>query len=134
MTTPRHGRQYHPFYSSHADPNENMLRAHTLKSKSSYNISQQWPAVQGPGAPVHGQQNKFGSRSGHFFVFILNLKHTLRWTLAQPETAGQLRQEKQDRKNNTYYNNMIMYINNKQGDNDSTVSGIKVSAEEVIRY
>ena len=51
----------------------------------------------------------------------------LRWTLAQPETAGQLRQEKQDRKNNTYYNNMIMYINNKQGDNDSTVSGIKVS-------
>ena len=67
-------------------------------------------------------------------MFILNLKHTLRWTLAQPETAGQLRQEKQDRKNNTYYNNMIMYINNKQGDNDSTVSGIKVSAEEVIRY
>ena len=51
----------------------------------------------------------------------------MRWTLAQPETAGQLRQEKQDRKNNTYYNNMIMYINNKQGDNDSTVSGIKVS-------
>ena len=50
-----------------------------------------------------------------------------RWTLAQPETAGQLRQEKQDRKNNTYYNNMVMYINNKQGDNDSTVSGIKVS-------
>ena len=54
----------------------------------------------------------------------------LRWTLAQPETAGQLRQEKQDRKNNTYYNNMIMYINNKQGDNDSTVSGIKVSSRD----
>ena len=66
MTTPRHGRQYHPFYSAHADPTENMLRAQTLKAKSSYNISgQQWPAIQGPGAAVHGpgQQNKFGSRS-----------------------------------------------------------------------
>ena len=43
-----------------------MLRAQTLKAKSSYNISgQQWPAIQGPGAAVHGpgQQNKFGSRS-----------------------------------------------------------------------
>ena len=48
---------HHLYYSSHADPTENMLRAHTLKSKSSYNINQ-WPAVAGPG----GQQNKFGSR------------------------------------------------------------------------
>ena len=64
MTTPRHGKQYHPFYSAHADPTENMLRAQTLKAKSSYNISgQQWPALQGPGAAVHCQsQNKFGSR------------------------------------------------------------------------
>ena len=38
-----------------------------------------------------------------------------------------MRQEKQDRKNNTYYNNMIMYINNKNGDNDSTMSAMKVS-------
>ena len=103
MTTPRNSRQHHLYYSSHADPMENMLRAHTLKSKSSYNINQ-WPAVANS-----GQQAKFGSR----------------WTLAQPETAG-LMQDKQDRKNNTYYNNMIMYINNKNGDNESTMSAMKV--------
>ena len=104
MTTPRNSKHHHLYYSSHADPMENMLRAHTLKSKSSYNINQ-WPAV----ANSQQQQAKFGSR----------------WTLAQPETAG-LMQEKQDRKNNTYYNNMIMYINNKNGDNESTMSALKV--------
>ena len=49
-----------------------------------------------------------------------------RWTLA-PAEAATLMQGKQDKKNNTYYNNMIMYINNKNGDNDSTMSAIKVS-------
>ena len=77
MTTPRGRGGHHLYYSSHADPMENMLRAHTLKvlmiiiimirmimiilkSKSSYNIhQQQWPAVQGPGQTSN---NKFGSR------------------------------------------------------------------------
>ena len=32
MTLPgRRSSQYHQYYSSHADPMENMLRAHTLK-------------------------------------------------------------------------------------------------------
>ena len=45
--------------------------------------------------------------------------------MAQPETA-ELMREKQDRKNNTYYNNMVMYINNKNGDNESNISTMKV--------
>ena len=103
MTLPgRRSAQYHQYYSSHADPMENMLKAHTLKSKSSYNINHQWPAV-------NNHSNKFGSR----------------WTLAQQETAG-LVQGKKDLRNNTYYNNMIMYINNKNGDNESAMSAIKV--------
>merc|ERR1711953_159041 len=102
MTLPgRRSSHYHQYYSSHADPMENMLRAQTLKSKSSYNISQ-WPAV------TNNNSNKLGSG----------------WTLAQPETA-ELAKEKKDRRNNTYYNNMIMYINNKNGDTDSTMSAIK---------
>ena len=47
-----------------------------------------------------------------------------RWTLAQTESS-ELIQEKQDKLHNTYYNNMVMYINNKTGDNESTISGIK---------
>ena len=102
MTLPaRKSDRHHLYYSSHADPMENMLRAQTLKSKSSYNINQ-YPLVASNQARVGGS----------------------RWTLAQPEAAG-LMQSKQDQKNNTYYNNMIMYINNKQGDNDSTMSGLK---------
>ena len=31
MTTPRGRGGHHLYYSSHADPMENMLRAHTLK-------------------------------------------------------------------------------------------------------
>ena len=117
MTLPgRRSSQYHQYYSDHADPMENMLRAHTLKSKSSYNVSQ-WPAVS--------SSNKSGSRlvggnSTDEYPGSLS-----RWTLAQPETAG-LVGEKKDLRNNTYYNNMIMYINNKNGDNDSTMSAIKV--------
>ena len=53
-----------------------------------------------------------------------------RWTLAQQDTAG-LVQEKKDKRNNTYYNNMIMYINNKNGDNDSTMSAIKVTSNKL---
>merc|ERR1719210_2502628 len=79
-----------------------MLRAHTLKSKSSYNINQ-YPLV----AP--NQNNRVAGS---------------RWTLA-PAEAATLMQGKQDKKNNTYYNNMIMYINNKNGDNDSTMSAMK---------
>ena len=46
--------------------------------------------------------------------------------MAQQDTAG-LVQGKKDLRNNTYYNNMIMYINNKNGDNDSTMSAMKVT-------
>ena len=35
--------------------------------------------------------------------------------MAQTESS-ELIQEKQDKLHNTYYNNMVMYINNKQGD------------------
>ena len=58
MTLPgRRSSQYHQYYSSHADPMENMLRAQTLKSKSSYNINHhQWPAVSS------NNPNKLGSR------------------------------------------------------------------------
>ena len=44
MTLPARNSRHHLYYSSHADPMENMLRAHTLKSKSSYNINQ-YPLV-----------------------------------------------------------------------------------------
>ena len=44
--------------------------------------------------------------------------------MAQTESS-ELIQEKQDKLHNTYYNNMVMYINNKTGDNESTLSGIK---------
>ena len=49
-----------------------------------------------------------------------------RWTLAQTESS-ELLQKKQEDLHNTYYNNMVMYINNKNSDTDSTVSGLKVS-------
>ena len=49
-----------------------------------------------------------------------------RWTLAQTESS-ELLQKKQEDLHNTYYNNMVMYINNKNSDTDSTVSGIKVT-------
>ena len=52
-----------------------------------------------------------------------------RWTLAQQDTVG-LVQEKKEKRNNTYYNNMIMYINNKNGDNESTMSAIKVISQQ----
>ena len=57
MTTPRHGRQYHPFYSAHADPTENMLRAQTLKAKSSYNISAHRAAARSPACTDHGRRD-----------------------------------------------------------------------------
>ena len=41
--------------------------------------------------------------------------------MAQTESS-ELIQEKQDKLHNTYYNNMVMYINNKQGDNESSMS------------
>ena len=121
MTLPgRRSSHYHQYYSSHADPMENMLRAQTLKSKSSYNISQ-WPAV------TNNNSNKLGSRlvAPSHYVSTDSQVSFSRWTLAQPETA-ELAKEKKDRRNNTYYNNMIMYINNKNGDTDSTMSAIKV--------
>ena len=52
-----------------------------------------------------------------------------RWTLAQQDTVGFV-QEKKEKRNNTYYNNMIMYINNKNGDNESTMSAIKVISQQ----
>jgi len=88
---------HHLYYSSQADPTDDMLRANNLRSKSSYNINQ-----------FPGNTNKFGSR----------------WTLAQTETA-ESRQEKQEKLHNTYYNNMVCYINNKNSDTDSTMSAIK---------
>ena len=48
-----------------------------------------------------------------------------RWTLAQTDSVETLR-ERQERLHNTYYNNMVCYINNKNGDGDSTVSAMKV--------
>ena len=34
--------------------------------------------------------------------------------------------ERQERLHNTYYNNMVCYINNKNGDADSALSAVKV--------
>ena len=51
----RRKSQYSLYYSGEADPMETMLRANTLRSKSSYNINQQWPAV------AHNPK-QFGSR------------------------------------------------------------------------
>ena len=48
-----------------------------------------------------------------------------RWTLAQTDSVETLK-ERQERLHNTYYNNMVCYINNKNGDGDSTVSAMKV--------
>jgi hypothetical protein len=88
---------HHLYYSSQADPTDDMLRANNLRSKSTYNIN-----------TFPGNTNKFGSR----------------WTLAQTESA-ESRQEKQEKLHNTYYNNMVCYINNKNSDTDSTMSAIK---------
>jgi len=88
---------HHLYYSSQADPTDDMLRANNLRSKSTYNIN-----------TYPGNANKFGSR----------------WTLAQTESA-ESRQERQEKLHNTYYNNMVCYINNKNSDTDSTMSAIK---------
>ena len=55
-------------------------------------------------------------------------KSVFRWTLAQTESS-ELLQKKQEDLHNTYYNNMVMYINNKSGDNESSLSGLRVSEE-----
>jgi len=90
---------HHLYYSSQADPTSEMLRANTLKSKSSYNINQ---------FPGNTATNKFGSR----------------WTLAQPDSA-ESRKERREKLQNTYYNNMVCYINNKNSDTESTMSAVK---------
>ena len=57
--------------------------------------------------------------------YLISVDYFDRWTLAQTESS-ELLQKKQEDLHNTYYNNMVMYINNKNSDTDSTVSGIKV--------
>ena len=59
-------------------------------------------------------------------VFWIVIPISDRWTLAQTESS-ELLQKKQEDLHNTYYNNMVMYINNKNSDTDSSVSGLKVS-------
>ena len=73
MTLPARNSRHHLYYSSHADPMENMLRAHTLKSKSSYNINQ-YPLV----AP--NQNNRVaGSRWVILLTNWIDMKHRLAW-------------------------------------------------------
>lgn len=85
---------HHLYYSAHADPSESLLRTTNLKSKSSYQLNQ-FPIT-----------NKYGSR----------------WTIAQSAAREQL-ESKQEKVHNTYYNNMMCYINYRQAnDTDSAVS------------
>ena len=55
-----------------------------------------------------------------------------RWTLAQAEST-ELLTKKQEDLHNTYYNNMVMYINNKQGDNESSMSSGLRSKKELYK-
>ena len=55
-----------------------------------------------------------------------------RWTLAQAEST-ELLTKKQEDLHNTYYNNMVMYINNKQGDNESSMSSGLKSKKELFK-
>ena len=55
-----------------------------------------------------------------------------RWTLAQAEST-ELLTKKQEDLHNTYYNNMVMYINNKQGDNESSMSSGLRSKKELFK-
>ncbi|XP_023340024.1 uncharacterized protein LOC111710193 [Eurytemora carolleeae] len=84
---------HHLYYSSHADPTDTLIRANTLKSKSSYQLNQ----------------------------YPLSKQYGSRWTIAQPSTREQL-EARQEKIHNTYYNNMMCYINYRQNDTDSATS------------
>ena len=115
---------YHNYYSSYVDPADTMLRPNNLRSKSTYNINQ----------PAPTSAAKFGSRLERLSQstnYVISVDCFDRWTLAQTESS-ELLQKKQEDLHNTYYNNMVMYINNKNSDTDSTVSGIKVTGSLLL--
>ena len=113
-----------------------MLRANNLRSKSSYNLDQHSGTATLP-VKTTASSKQFGSRcvqtlSCFFFVWQ-TIKHLqLRWTLAQAEST-ELLTKKQEDLHNTYYNNMVMYINNKQGDTESSMSSGLRSKKELFK-
>jgi len=86
---------HHLYYSSHADPSDSnvLTKSSNLKSKSSYQLNQ----------------------------FPLSKQYGSRWTIAQPSNREQM-EARQEKMHNTYYNNMMCYINYKQNDTDSSIS------------
>ena len=117
-----------------------MLRANNLRSKSSYNLDQYSGTATLP-VKTTASSKEFGSRWNDLILclFILNNYNffittlaVCRWTLAQAESS-ELLSKKQEDLHNTYYNNMVMYINNKQGDTESSMSSGLRSKKELFK-